>query len=85
MYAAEEQKTYHKNTQHHVIIVDEKYQLLLALRKLCCHFQDEVLHFCLQLPQYTVDTLVRVVSTDANNCSREFCKSASNLSTRVNR
>jgi len=36
--------TYHNDSKHHVIVVDEKHELLFALRKLGGHSQDEVFH-----------------------------------------
>lgn len=40
--------THIENREHHIIVVDEKYQLLLAMGKFSRHPQDEILHLTLQ-------------------------------------
>ena len=46
--------TYVEHCQHHVVVVDEKDELLLAIGKLCRHSQDKVLHLSLQGKQALV-------------------------------
>ncbi len=33
-----------EHSQEHVVVIDEKEELLLAVRELCSHPEDEVLH-----------------------------------------
>lgn len=58
-----------EHSQQHVVVVDEEDELLLPVRELCGHPQDEVLHLLLQCGQTLSHPLVRLTLVDAHNGS----------------
>ena len=71
--------TYSYNIQHHVVVVDQEYELFLSGRELSRHSQDEILHLGLEPCEHTVDTFVgkRFVETDEG--AGELCIPTSDL------
>ena len=71
--------TYHQHIEHHVIVVDKEYQLLLAVWELSRHFEDKILNLCLKLAEGTTHMFTGEGGVDADNGSRELGKPAGNL------
>jgi len=74
--------THYEYIQHHVVVVDEKDELVLAIGELSCQSQYKVVNFRLQLGHQLVDAFVRETLVEPNNGSRELGIPASDLSRR---
>ena len=76
--------THYEYIQHHVVVVDEKDELVLAIGEFCCQSQYKVVNFCLQLGHQLVDAFVRETLVETNNGCRELGVPPSDLSHKEN-
>ena len=72
--------THYEYIQHHVVVVDEKDELVLAIGEFSCQAQYKVVNFRLQLSHQLVDAFIRETLVEANNGSRELGIPPSDLS-----
>lgn len=71
--------SFHEDSQHQVVIVDQVDQLLLSGGENCSHSQHETFDLFLQFQQQVADQLVRKVFGDSDDGRGEFRVAAGDL------